>query len=176
MIYAWRCELRPLPSSIGTSDHGYSSYWNSIGTSDHGYSSYWNPIATSDHGYSSYWNQGLELAYDRMKFLLLPNLCILGNWQLDNHVRCTCRMLLTEYSQSNNSWNDDLLPLSEVFLDGPLCVFYHRLQGFEIWHLHFVVIPTYVDCFEPPVTEGSQLLASINKCTSNVLLQSDSQV
>jgi hypothetical protein len=95
-----------------------------------------------------------------MKLLLLPSLCILGNWQLDNPVHC---MLLAGYLQPNNSWNNDRSPLCEVFLDGTLCVFYHRLQGFEILHLHFVVILTYVDCFETPVTEGYQLFAPINK-------------
>ena len=43
--------------------------------------------------------------------------CILGNSQLDCHFLCR---LLTGYSKLNDSCNNDLLPISEGFLNGPL--------------------------------------------------------
>ena len=89
--------------------------------------------------------------YDRVKLILLPPLCILGNNQLHNHFR---RRLLTGYSQTNDSWNDDLPPPYEVFLDGPLCEFYHRQQRLEMWPQHWPVILKHMDGFDPPVTEG----------------------
>jgi len=44
--------------------------------------------------------------------------------------------------QPNDSWSNDLLPLIEGFLDGPLCESYHRQQGLELWPLHLLVILT----------------------------------
>jgi hypothetical protein len=61
----------------------------------------------------------------KWKRLLLPPFYILGNSQLN--YRFLCR-LLTGYSQPNDSRNNDLQHLSEGFLDGALCEFYHRKQ------------------------------------------------
>jgi len=63
------------------------------------------------------------------KRLLLSPFCILGNSQLD--YRFICR-LLAGYSQPNDSRNDVLTHLSEGFLDGARCEFYHRKQDLEM--------------------------------------------
>ena len=71
-------------------------------------------------------------------------------------------------SQRNDSWNEDLSPLSEGFLDEPQCEFYHRRQGHEMTQNVFVFLK-YIDGFGPPVTEGKGK-SKVHPCTGTEAL------
>jgi hypothetical protein len=74
--------------------------------------------------------------------LLLPSLRILGNSQPYYHLPCR---LFTRYSQPNDSsWNNDLPPLSEGFLDGPLL--WVLSQTVRIWNVNTTLCCSFTVC------------------------------
>ena len=63
------------------------------------------------------WMRASNSHMSEWKFLLSPCLCILGKSQLNYHFLC---WLHTRYSKIKDSYSNDLPPLSEGFLNGPL--------------------------------------------------------
>jgi hypothetical protein len=96
-------------------------------------------VRMSNHGYSSYLNVSPKLPFVRMETSFVTMImCSVGCSQC---IRNLIPATMTFRPSVKVSWRD-------------LYKFYDSWQGLEIWPPHFVVSLTYMDGFEPPVTEG----------------------